>query len=214
MRLNFHWSQALRDDLILDTIGRRDLSNNWEYMSIVREPHRRLDLVAPVNRYPDEAQARVGHAMWAALDWQARIAQPARPYRLLVAEDNPDDIHVIRRLWQEPPAWDLHVVMDGRAALSVIQGHDREAFDPDLIVLSLNMSHLRGQQVLATMREQGLRPTVPVVIWTLSERDEDVQQTFALKADMFVTKTPRLWNERLNLRLVKAFWERTWAQPG
>ena len=61
-------------------------------------------------------------------------------------------------------------------------------FQPDLMLLDLNMSKVDGREVLRQMREDPeLRQTV-VIVLTTSRQEEDIVRTYDLGVNSFITK--------------------------
>src|SRR5437868_871592 len=81
-------------------------------------------------------------------------ARPARPVILLI-EDNPGDVELLRlALRMADLDCDLTVLTDGGEAMAMVrrQGAYREAPEPDLAILDLNIPKNDGVEVLETMR--------------------------------------------------------------
>jgi len=95
--------------------------------------------------------------------------------RILLAEDNSDDIAIFRRAARNGTyRIELKIVTDGEQALDFLykRGKWVEAWTPDLLVLSINIPEVNGWKVLRRMREDPKIPTIPTVIWTLAKREE------------------------------------------
>ena len=101
---------------------------------------------------------------------------------ILLVEDNPGDIVLTRRaLEQCRIAPRLRVARDGDEALHLLQD---PAFQPQLIILDLNMPRLPGYAVL----ERFGNTDVPVVIFSSSSNQGEVERTFMLGAREYVRK--------------------------
>jgi CheY-like chemotaxis protein len=59
---------------------------------------------------------------------------------------------------------------------------------PDLILLDLNLPKMDGREVLAAIKEDPTLRSIPVVILTTSEAEEDVLRSYDLHANAYVTK--------------------------
>ena len=70
------------------------------------------------------------------------------PVRVLVADDNPDAVEVMRYLFQSLGC-DVEVASDGREAVEVAP-----KFEPELVVLDIEMPEMDGCQAARTLRQQ------------------------------------------------------------
>lgn len=114
-----------------------------------------------------------------------------RMVRILVAEDNPADIYLLREaLSLAANDVDLLVVSDGEEALEYVQRQGRfpDAIVPDLVVLDLNLPKSDGSDVLRCIRETPIYAGVPVVVLTSSDSPRDRKLVEALGANCFITK--------------------------
>lgn len=115
------------------------------------------------------------------------------PYILLV-EDNPDDIVLtLRALRRMKLVNGVETVRDGAQALDFLWAQgvyaDREPLHlPQLILLDINLPKLSGVEVLRRLRAKELTRSVPVVMLTTSDQDQDVQASYAGGANSYVRK--------------------------
>lgn len=111
--------------------------------------------------------------------------------RILVAEDNPADVYLLREaMSHQAERVELIVVSDGEQALEFI---DRtaafaDAPIPDLFVLDLNLPKSDGSDVLKRIREKPEYTGVPVVVLTSSDSPRDRSVVSSLGAESFLTK--------------------------
>ena len=111
--------------------------------------------------------------------------------RILVAEDNPADVYLLREAFSlEGQEVDMTVVTDGEQALEFVQGQGAysDAVVPDLIVLDLNLPKSDGSDVLRCIRENEAFAGVPVVVLTSSDSPRDRKTIEGLGASSFITK--------------------------
>lgn len=113
--------------------------------------------------------------------------------RVLLAEDNPNDVRgfesaLARRA--DRATFELNVLHDGISVLEFLRksGEFTAAERPDLLVLNLNMPRMQGWEVLRHMKEDPALRKIPVVIWTISERSEDIDLSFELGAQGYFVK--------------------------
>ena len=111
--------------------------------------------------------------------------------RILVAEDNPEDVYLLREAFSlEGQEVDLVVVTDGEQALEFVQrqGQFSSASIPNLIVLDLNLPKSDGSDVLRCIRETEAYAGIPVVVLTSSDSPRDRKTIESLGASSFITK--------------------------
>src|SRR5687768_12930434 len=116
--------------------------------------------------------------------WQPMSARDT----ILIAEDNPDEVLLIRRAFRLAKLdYPLQVVSNGDAAIAYLGGEgqyaDRSQYPlPTLMLLDLKMPRKSGLEVLEWLRDQpGLR-RLRVVVLTASRESADVDQAYELGA--------------------------------
>jgi len=120
--------------------------------------------------------------------------QSLRPAEILLVEDNPDDVEITLRAFHKVRlANTVHVVRDGQEALDFLfrEGDysDRaDAAQPDVILLDLNLPKVNGLEVLDKIRASDGLSSIPVIVLTVSEQQEDVRESYKLGANTFITK--------------------------
>jgi CheY-like chemotaxis protein len=113
------------------------------------------------------------------------------PIEVLLVEDDPGDVLLIREAFEDNKvANSLHVVADGVEALAFMrrEGVHAEAPRPDLVLLDLNLPRKDGREVLAEVKSDATLRTIPVVVLTTSQAEEDVLRSYDLHANAYVTK--------------------------
>ena len=123
---------------------------------------------------------------------------------VLLVEDNPDDVFLMRRVFKKARIMaKLLVVTDGRQAVSYLEGtgeyHDRQLYPlPDLVFLDLKLPFLHGFVVLAWIRKQVHLNDMHVVILTSSMEDQDREKAAAFGAPYLVKPpTPQMLLEAI-----------------
>jgi CheY-like chemotaxis protein len=59
---------------------------------------------------------------------------------------------------------------------------------PDLVLLDLNLPRMDGRQVLEAIKSDPELASIPVVVLTTSENEDDVLRSYSLHANAYVTK--------------------------
>lgn len=114
-----------------------------------------------------------------------------RPIEVLLVEDDQGDILLTREAFDLNKVRNrLHVVNDGEQALAFLRREDGYADvpRPDLMLLDLNLPRMDGMEVLEAVKADSELRTIPVVILTTSEAEEDIIRSYRLHANAYVSK--------------------------
>jgi CheY-like chemotaxis protein len=116
---------------------------------------------------------------------------PSRQIEVLLVEDDPGDVLMTREAFEDYKLKNqLHVVNDGAEAMAFLrrEGAHAQAPRPDLVLLDLNLPRMDGREVLQAIKSDAELASIPVVVLTTSEAEEDVLRSYSLHANAYVTK--------------------------
>jgi len=136
--------------------------------------------------------------------------------QILLVEDNPGDARLARQgLRQCKIPNDLHVVDDGVKAMAYLhrKGEYATAPRPQLILLDLNLPRKDGREVLREIKEDVNLKAIPVIIMTTSRAEEDINKTYSLHANCYVTKPLDLPQFLNTVQSIEDFWFSTVKLP-
>lgn len=131
---------------------------------------------------------------------------------ILVVEDNPTDVMLIRRAFEKSKlANPVHVVGDGDAAVDYLSGEgtyaDRERFPlPILMLLDLKLPKRSGLEVLQWLRMQETLKRIPVVVLTSSQQDRDVNAAYDIGVNSYLVKPVEFDGLLQMLKTVNMYW--------
>jgi CheY-like chemotaxis protein len=132
---------------------------------------------------------------------------PRPPLTIIVVEDNPLDVYLIRWvLTAHELAHDLQVIENGDHAMDYVNqlAHEERRRSPTLMLLDLNQPQRDGRELLQRVKAIPQGSDIRVVIVTNSTNPADRQETLALGADAYFVKPYHL-NEFMQLGdLIKA----------
>ncbi len=130
--------------------------------------------------------------------------------KILLVEDNPDDVKITQRTLKKGNLKDeLHVVNDGQQALDFLgqRGDFSDAPRPDLIFLDLNLPKLSGLEVLEQIKADERLRRIPVIVLTVSKREEDRIRAYDSGASSYIQK-PASSSEFIRaINTVRDYWE-------
>jgi CheY-like chemotaxis protein len=119
------------------------------------------------------------------------VPTPGAVIDVLLVEDDQGDILMTKEAFEQHKLHnELHVVTDGEQALRFLrrQGEYEYAPRPGLILLDLNLPRRDGREVLAEIKADPDLRTIPVVVLTTSEAEEDILRSYSLHANAYVSK--------------------------
>ena len=132
-----------------------------------------------------------------------------RAIEILLVEDNPGDVRLTQEALKENKIRNnLHVAKDGVEAMKFLRkmnGH-AGAPRPDLILLDLNLPKKDGREVLTEIKTDEKLRSIPVVILTTSDADDDVAKAYQMYANCYVRKPIDLNRFIEVVKIIENFW--------
>jgi CheY-like chemotaxis protein len=131
---------------------------------------------------------------------------------ILLAEDNPDDIEITKRAFKEAKLVNhLFITRDGQEAVDFLF-HNNEYQDelkaprPGLILLDINMPKMNGIEVLKKIKENNSLSKIPVIMLTVSRREEDIIKSYNFGCNSFLQKPIDFDNFVLLVKEIGLYW--------
>jgi DNA-binding response OmpR family regulator len=104
--------------------------------------------------------------------------------KILLIEDNSQDSSFVSGLLEEN-GYSVYCAYNGRDALSKAK---KEKFD--LVILDLLLPDMKGEDICSQLKGRAYKK-VPVMILSIKDEIEDIQQLFERGADDYIIKPPR-----------------------
>ncbi|NEP00221.1 MAG: response regulator [Symploca sp. SIO2E9] len=131
------------------------------------------------------------------------------PAEILLVEDNPADILLTEEVLEDSKLrLKLNVVRDGVEAITYLrrEGEYANATKPDLILLDLNLPRKDGREVLKEIKGDDNLKSIPVVVLTTSDTDEDILKSYNLGANCYISKPLSLEEFTRIMKSIEDFW--------
>lgn len=131
------------------------------------------------------------------------------PIEILLVEDSVADARLTQEAMKDTKLLNrLHHVTDGVQALDYLykRGDYSDAQTPHLMLLDLNLPRLDGREVLAEIKQDEKLRTIPVVVLTTSDAEEDVLRSYDLHANCYITKPVALDQFIKVVQEIETFW--------
>ena len=121
------------------------------------------------------------------------MTEPAtlHEFDVLLVEDDAGDVLMTQEAFEHHKLRNqLHVVSDGVEALAFLrrEGEHAGAPRPGLILLDLNLPRKDGREVLEEVKNDESLRTIPIVVLTTSQAEEDILRSYNLHANAYVAK--------------------------
>lgn len=109
---------------------------------------------------------------------------------MLLVEDNDDHAELTEfyiRNYDESIV--IHRICDGAEAMAYLLDIENEHRDfPWLVLLDLNLPKYNGHEILSHIKRNAKLTVIPVVIFSTSSAQKDVELAFSLHANSYITK--------------------------
>lgn len=134
------------------------------------------------------------------------------PRTILLVEDSEDDVFFMTRAFTAAGLLTpLARVENGQKAIDYLSGKppydERTRFPlPSLVLLDLKMPFLSGFEVLRWIRNRSSCARVPVIVFTTSNQERDVETAYELGANAYIVKPDRPEECSDLAALIKRFW--------
>jgi CheY-like chemotaxis protein len=131
---------------------------------------------------------------------------------ILYVEDEEADVMLLRHVFERAGIPNpLQAVKDGKLAKDYLVGNvpfnDRAQHPlPGLVLLDLNLPYWSGFEVLEWIRQQPQLRRLPVLMFSSSNRPDDIARAYDTGANGFLVKPNALADLRILVLAVRDFW--------
>jgi CheY-like chemotaxis protein len=132
------------------------------------------------------------------------IRRRQRSSMILMADDDPEDRMLVEEaLTENHVACELRYVQDGQELLDYLRNqgkyaHTQDAPRPGVILLDLNMPRTDGREALRQIKSDPTLWRIPVIVFTTSRAQEDIERAYDLGVNSFITK-PAAFNDLVEI---------------
>ncbi len=135
---------------------------------------------------------------------------------ILIVEDNPADIRLMKEAIGTSSESRLHVCANGAEALEFLrrQKSYTSVPRPNIVLLDLNLPQIDGREVLRQVKSDDSLRTIPVLVLSTSESQRDINMAYQLGASCFLTKPQDLDGFFALMRSIHSFWAQWTVYPG
>jgi len=114
-------------------------------------------------------------------------------FTILSIEDNIPDFEIIKYALSciDNIEIELINIKNGEDAINFIYKKEgyKSAPTPDLIMLDINLPSINGQDILEKFKNHDIYKVIPIIIFSSSESEQDIDISYRLHANSYVTKS-------------------------
>lgn len=130
---------------------------------------------------------------------------------ILIADDDEDDRLMIQRALEHSRLLNpVEMVEDGEELMDYL----RERSRPALLLLDLNMPRKSGREALQEIKTDPDLRSLPVIVLTTSELEEDIAECYDVGANAYITKPVTFDKLVQTMNSLQEFWFELVRLPG
>jgi len=135
-----------------------------------------------------------------------------KPVDILLVEDDPDHVELtIRALKEHHVLNKVYVAKNGQEALDFVYHRGSYADEtrfprPGLILLDIRLPKIDGLEVLKRLKGDPRFMTIPVIMLTTSDRDEEIAKSYAGGANSYVVKPVDFHEFMEKIKHISLYW--------
>ena len=133
---------------------------------------------------------------------------------ILLVEDNPADAELFHQLMTG--SCHVSVAATGTEAFDRLFQRGRFSKSPlaNVVVLDVNVPILSGFEILAILKGNSRLRSIPVVVWSGSSNEKDIERAFNEGACAYILKDSNLKTMEASLSAFSDFWIKQVVFPG
>lgn len=132
--------------------------------------------------------------------------------QVVLVDDDPDYVFLVEQAFSDcTPACNLNVVPGGSELFTWLEANSSR---PHMILLDINMPASTGFDVLRTLRSVDRYKLIPVVMLTVSDRRQDIAQSYAIGANAYLVKPMEFSELKRRLNFFAYYWFDLSQTPG
>ena len=137
----------------------------------------------------------------------------SKPQPILIVDDNEDDYEAIIRAFKKVGLNNpVSLCKTGKESIEFLKSVGKIE-RPALILLDLNMPGMDGREVLRLIKEDSELRRIPVIIWTTSSNDKDIEACYQTGANAYMQKPVNFDNLLELIKRLREYWFETVLLP-
>ena len=141
-----------------------------------------------------------------------------KKFHILSIEDNEPDFELLKKALNENcQGVELKFThfIDGETAINFLfkKGEFSKAKTPNMVILDLNLPGISGLDILDKIKKSDELKHIPVIMFTTSESEKDINKAYKLYANSYITKTFTSTDLFRKIGIIGEYWLKTTEIP-
>ncbi len=135
-----------------------------------------------------------------------------RKIHILIIEDNPGDIILIKKSLQKYNDYiSIDVVFDGEEAMKYLNklGLYKTKKKPQLILIDLNLPKKNGLEILCEINENEIIKDIPTIMLSSSDYEGDIKKAYSLNLNSYIIKPKNFFELEQKMKNFCEYWLKT-----
>jgi len=110
---------------------------------------------------------------------------------VLIVDDDEDDVFLIQDSLSKYSYIEIKSVDDGEKFLKYLKKEEEFENDsptPSIVLLDINMPKKNGFEVLEEIKQNHIFKTIPIILFTSSNNENDIERGYRLGANSYIAK--------------------------
>ena len=140
-----------------------------------------------------------------------------KTFNILSIEDNEPDFMLLKEALLKIPDITINItnIDNGETALDYIfkKKAYKNAITPQLIILDINLPKVNGHEILKKIKKSKEYKSIPVIIFSSSNTEEDIQKSYEEYANSYITKNYDIEPLLKKITMMGEYWLKTSKIP-
>jgi len=138
-------------------------------------------------------------------------------FTILYVEDNEPDFVLFEKMLEGIPDPIINLInaKNGEQTLNFLYKKEdyKTAPSPDIIILDINLPDMNGHEILKIIKNDQNLKLIPTIIFSTSDLEKDIKESYALYANSYITKTFDLQKLFKKITVMIEYWLKTSELP-
>ena len=128
------------------------------------------------------------------------------PVEVLLIEDDEGDARLVQEAFEQDPSRRVNLVLKHNGAEALDYLRAEKGGRPAIMILDLNLPKYDGRQFLREVKQDPKLNSIPVIVFTTSNAENEIVEAYAARANCYVCKPMNLQGFLAAIQKIGDFW--------